>query len=87
MLENFKGYDQGTFTIERVEYTLWQHLLSLRLPYQLDYGDYATVRLNRLQKSFGGDSRSTFVTHYKRNFSFAVASARQVRAQRKWASN
>ena len=45
MLENFKGYDQGTFTIERAEYTLWQHLLSLRLPYQLDYGDYATVTI------------------------------------------
>jgi hypothetical protein len=45
MLENFKGYGEGVFTIERVEWTLWQHLLSLSLPYRLDYGDYATVTI------------------------------------------
>jgi hypothetical protein len=44
MPENFGDYEtDDTHLIERVEWTLWQHLIALSLPYQLDYGDYTTV--------------------------------------------
>ena len=43
MPENFSGYIAGLHAIARRELTLWQHLDSTGLPYQLDYGDYATV--------------------------------------------
>jgi Beta protein len=44
MPENFGDYDKDdTHLIERTEWTLWQHLIALSLPYRLDYGDYATV--------------------------------------------
>jgi hypothetical protein len=47
MPDNFADYDtDDTHTIERAEWTLWQHLISLSLPYRLDYGDYATVAIN-----------------------------------------
>ena len=44
MPENFSEYERDdVHLIERPEWTLWLHLLSLSLPYQIDYGDYATV--------------------------------------------
>jgi Beta protein len=44
MPENFSDYDKDrVHLIERVEWTLWQQLIALSLPYRLDYGDYATV--------------------------------------------
>lgn len=44
MPENFADYKRDkTHLIERVEWTLWQQLITLSLPYRLDYGDYATV--------------------------------------------
>jgi hypothetical protein len=46
MPANFSEYEtNGVHTIERNEWTLWQHLISLSLPYRLDYGDYATVAI------------------------------------------
>jgi len=44
MPANFIEYDKDeVHLIDRKEWTLWQHLISLSLPYRLDYGDYATV--------------------------------------------
>jgi hypothetical protein len=46
MPANFSEYEKdGVHFIERKEWTLWQHLISLSLPYRLDYGDYATVAI------------------------------------------
>jgi len=46
MPANFAEYDKdNVHLIERLEWTLWQHLISLSLPYRLDYGDYATVAI------------------------------------------
>ncbi|MDY0872819.1 beta family protein [Dongia rigui] len=41
--ENFTGFASGTHEIERVEWKLWRKLNKASLPYQLDFGDYATV--------------------------------------------
>lgn len=46
MPDNFSGYRAGIYTIPRAELQLWQRLLALRLPYRIDYGDYATVPIN-----------------------------------------
>ena len=44
MPENFAGYVAGQYLIPRTELALWQRLSRLRrLPYRLDFGDYATV--------------------------------------------
>jgi hypothetical protein len=43
MPENFSGYTKGTYLLNREEYALWNRLMSASLPYDLDYGDYATV--------------------------------------------
>lgn len=44
MPKDFQEYDKdNVHLIERHEWTLWQQLISLSLPYRLDYGDYATV--------------------------------------------
>jgi hypothetical protein len=44
MPKDFQEYDtDDVHLIERQEWTLWQQLISLSLPYRLDYGDYATV--------------------------------------------
>ena len=46
MPENFMKYDKDdTHLIERLEWTLWQQLISMSLPYRLDYGDYATIAI------------------------------------------
>jgi hypothetical protein len=46
MPENFGDYDMdNVHLIERMEWTLWQQLISLSLPYRLDFGDYATVAI------------------------------------------
>lgn len=41
--ENFAGLDQGLYTIQRHEKVIWDYLNAVALPYQLHYGDYATV--------------------------------------------
>jgi hypothetical protein len=46
MPDNFTGVTAGTYVIPRREFTLWQHLVALGLPYRLDYGDYATIPVN-----------------------------------------
>jgi hypothetical protein len=46
MPDNFSGFTAGTHSIQRREFALWQHLSSPGLPYDLDYGDYATVPVN-----------------------------------------
>ncbi len=44
MPANFITFDKDAIhLIDRKEWTLWQHLISLSLPYRLDYGDYATT--------------------------------------------
>lgn len=44
MPENFAGYVAGQHLIPRAELALWRRLSTLRrLPYRLDFGDYATV--------------------------------------------
>ncbi len=46
MPANFGEYEKDdVHLIDRKEWTLWQHLISLSLPYRLDYGDYATVAI------------------------------------------
>jgi hypothetical protein len=43
---DFQEYEKGdVHLIERMEWTLWQQLISLSLPYRLDYGDYVTVAI------------------------------------------
>jgi hypothetical protein len=46
MPDNFTGVTAGTYSIPRREFSLWQHLSGVGLPYELDYGDYATVPVN-----------------------------------------
>lgn len=50
MPDNFQGYLAGSHLLQRIEWSIWQALitptLAHRLPYTLDYGDYATVPLN-----------------------------------------
>lgn len=43
MPENFTGYMAGLHIIPRREWTLWQHLHGLGLPYQLRYGDFTAT--------------------------------------------
>jgi len=43
MPPNFTGYTAGQHHIVRVEVQLWSRLSALPLPYQLDYGDFASV--------------------------------------------
>lgn len=43
MPPNFTGFGQGLHILPRYEKQLWQQLVGFGLPYQLDYGDYATV--------------------------------------------
>jgi hypothetical protein len=42
---DFSGYSAGTHAIPRSEWLLWQSLSTAGLPYQIGYGDYATVSL------------------------------------------
>lgn len=43
---NFGEFEKDdVYYIERKEWILWQHLISVSLPYRLDYGDYATVAI------------------------------------------
>jgi hypothetical protein len=46
MPPNFTGVPAGLHTIQRVEFGLWQRISALSLPYQLSFGDYATVSPN-----------------------------------------
>lgn len=46
MPENFSGYTSGAHVIPRAELSLWKQLHSYKLPYRLDYGDYATVPIS-----------------------------------------
>lgn len=46
MPDNFTGYSKGLHTIQRLELAIWKRLSAAGLPYQVDYGDYATVPLN-----------------------------------------
>ncbi|MCJ8028718.1 beta family protein [Shinella yambaruensis] len=43
MPENFTGYLAGQHLINRREWSLWQHLHGLRLPYRLDYADFTST--------------------------------------------
>ncbi len=43
MPENFAGYMAGIHTIPRREWTLWQHLDGIGLPYPLGYGDFTAT--------------------------------------------
>jgi hypothetical protein len=43
MPENFTGYMAGLHIIPRREWTLWQHLNGIGLPYQLGYGDFTAT--------------------------------------------
>lgn len=43
MPENFGGYANGLHTARRHEWQIWNQLAQARLPYQINYGDYATV--------------------------------------------
>lgn len=43
MPENFTGFQKGAHLIERAEWTLWQKLSVSKLPFAIDFGDYATV--------------------------------------------
>lgn len=43
MPENFTGVASGVFALPRIELNLWQRLISIGLPYQLNFGDYATI--------------------------------------------
>jgi hypothetical protein len=43
MPENFTGFVAGKHLIPRAEVVVWQRLNSAQLPYQIDFGDYATV--------------------------------------------
>lgn len=45
MPDNFGGMTAGLHLIPRAEIQIWQMLASSKLPYQIDYGDYATVPL------------------------------------------
>lgn len=40
---NFGGYQAGAHKLDRVEFLLWRRLAELKLPYRLDFSDYATV--------------------------------------------
>lgn len=42
---DFSGYSAGIHIINRAEWSLWNSLSAGGLPYQLHYGDYATVSL------------------------------------------
>jgi hypothetical protein len=46
MPPNFTGVPAGLHTILRSEFGLWQRISALSLPYQLSFGDYATVSPN-----------------------------------------
>lgn len=43
MPENFAGMVAGTHLIHRDEVAVWQRLEDAQLPYQIDFGDYASV--------------------------------------------
>lgn len=43
MPQNFTGYTAGQHLIARTEAKLWSRLSGLSLPYQLNYGDFASV--------------------------------------------
>jgi hypothetical protein len=43
MPENFSGLVAGKHIIPRAEVALWQRLSAAHLPYQIDFGDYASV--------------------------------------------
>jgi hypothetical protein len=43
MPENFTGYQKGLHELDRHEWALWKKLNGAKLPYAIDYGDYATV--------------------------------------------
>lgn len=43
MPPNFTGYTAGQHHIARIEAQLWSRLSALPLPYQLDFGDFASV--------------------------------------------
>ncbi|WP_373413728.1 hypothetical protein [Ensifer aridi] len=43
MPANFTGYTAGQHHITRIEAQLWSRLSALPLPYQLDYGDFASI--------------------------------------------
>jgi hypothetical protein len=43
MPDNFSAYEAGAHKIARSEKALWEQLNSESLPYELSYGDYATV--------------------------------------------
>lgn len=46
MPDNFTGLAKGLHTIPRLEQAIWKKLVAASLPYQVDYGDYATVPLH-----------------------------------------
>lgn len=43
MPENFSGMVAGTHLIHRSEITIWRQLAGANLPYQIDFGDYASA--------------------------------------------
>lgn len=43
MPDNFSGLGEGIYTIDRIEWKLWNRISKESLPYRLHYGDYATV--------------------------------------------
>ena len=43
MPENFTGLVAGKHIIPRSEVALWQMLAAAQLPYQIDFGDYASI--------------------------------------------
>ncbi len=45
MPSNFQGFAAGLYPLSRAELSLWQRLITIGLPYRLDFGDYGTVSL------------------------------------------
>jgi len=46
MPDNFTGFQAGLHAINRQEWNFWNSLSNAGLPYQIDYGDYATIPVN-----------------------------------------